>query len=167
MSRRFLTADDVRRAGGSEILVDAQTLVTPQALEVAHSLGIALRTPQGEWSEPEPDRGPDAEEEVRNPHYIPEPEDELMDTGVIITCVGCNRPGVLGEVAAVIGQHGASIRDVSQKMVGEYFHLVLVVELPDSTMFNDLKAGLLELDRQKDYVLRVIHERVFRYMHRV
>jgi len=81
--------------------------------------------------------------------------------------VGCNRPGVLGEVAAVIGQHAASIRDVSQKMVGNYFHLVLVVEMDDRSMFNALKEGLVELGNQKDYVLRVMHERVFRYMHRV
>ena len=33
MSRRFLTAEDVRRAEGTEILVDESTVVTPQALE--------------------------------------------------------------------------------------------------------------------------------------
>lgn len=167
MSRRFLTAEDVRRAGGTELVVDANTVVTPQAQEVARSLGIALRTVAGEWREPEPDRGPDAEEEVRRPQYIPEPEDELMESGVIVTCVGRNRPGVLGEVTGVIGQQGASIRDVSQKMVEGYFHIVLVVELAEGAQFSALKGALEELDTHQDYVLRVMHERVFRYMHRV
>ena len=167
MSRRFLTADDVRRAGGPEIVVDETTVVTPQAQEVAGSLGIAIRTHSGPYHEPEPDRGPDAEAEVQHPHSMPEPTDELMGTGVIVTCVGCNRPGVLGEVAGAIGQSKSSIRDVSQKMVGEYFHLVLVVELGADANFAELKAGLEALDNRVDYVIRVMHERVFRFMHRV
>ena len=40
MGRRFLTAEDVRRLGGPAISVDADTVVTPQALEAAASLGI-------------------------------------------------------------------------------------------------------------------------------
>ena len=60
MSRRFLTAADVRRAGGPEVVVDEDTVVTPQAQEVAQSLGITLRTATGPYTEPKPDRGPDA-----------------------------------------------------------------------------------------------------------
>jgi ACT domain-containing protein len=167
MSRRFLTAEDVRKAGGTDLVVDVQTVVTPQAQEVARSLGIAIRTAEGDWREPEPDRGPDADDAVLHPHHIPEPEDENLESGVIVTCVGRNRPGVLGEVTGVIGQQGASIRDVSQKMVGDYFHIVLVVELAEGAQFNALKCGLEELDTHQDYVVRVMHERVFRYMHRV
>lgn len=167
MSRRFLTAEDVRRAGGNEIVVDAETVVTPQAQEIATSMGVSIRTSHGSYSEPQPDRGPDAVAEVQHPHFMPEPTDELMGTGVIVTCVGCNRPGVLGEVAGVIGQHNSSINDVSQRMVADYFHLVLVVELGNEANFGELKKGLEELGESADYVIRVMHERVFRFMHRV
>jgi len=167
MARRFLTADDVRRAGSGELVVDERTVVTPQAREVAASLGVTIRTPQGSYSEPPPDRGPDAFQDAATPRFIAEPSDDLMDTGVIVTCVGCNRPGVLGEVCGVIGQHDGNINDVSQKMVGDYFHMVLVVELPSPDRFADLKAGLEQLGERVDYVIRVMHERVFRYMHRV
>ena len=167
MSRRFLTAEDVRRAGASEIVVDAGTVVTPQAQELAASLGVSIRTPSGGYTEPQPDRGPDAEEEVLHPHLMPEPSDEHMGSGVIVTCVGCNRPGVMAEVAGAIGQHDANISDVSQKMVGEYFHLVLVVDLGPNSDFAAMKESLMELDRQVEYVIRVMHERVFRFMHRV
>lgn len=167
MSRRFLTADDVRRASGAEIVVDAQTLVTPQALEVAQSMGINIRTASGAYTEPVPDRGPDAERQVSQLADLPEPLGSGLEGGVIITAVGCNRPGVLGEIAAEVGLHSASIRDVSQKTVDSYFHLVLVVELGAESHFKALKSGLEELGKQKDYVVRVMHERVFRYMHRV
>ena len=167
MSRRFLTAEDVRRAGGQEIIVDETTVVTPQAQEVASSMGVEIRTGSGAYTEPTPDRGPDADAAGPDPQFNPEPTDELMDTGVIVTCVGCNRPGVLGEVAGVIGNYNSSINDVSQKMVGDYFHLVLVVELGAGSDFAGLKQGLLELDKKSEYVIRVMHERVFRFMHRV
>ena len=167
MSRRYFTADDVRRANGPEIVVDEGTVVTPQAQEVASSMGITFRTNLGAYDEPEPDRGPDAEAEMQHQHFHPEPTEELVGTGVIVTCVGRNRPGVLGEVAGVIGQYGSSIRDVSQKMVGDYFHLVLVVELGSASSFAELKGGLEDLGNRVDYVIRTMHERVFRLMHRV
>lgn len=168
MSRRFLTADDVRRAGGGGITVDADTVVTPQALEVARSMGVSIQTQSGTYSEPKPDRGPDVANELQRLAQRPEPlGEELGAGGVIITAVGLNRPGVLGEVSAAVGAQGASIRDVSQKTIGEYFHLVLVVELSPDSEFNGLKCALEELGRQGQYVVRVMHERVFRYMHRV
>ncbi len=169
MSRRFLTADDVRRASGTTISVDVDTVVTPQALEVARSMGVAITTSAGAYTEPAPDRGPDVDNELLRLSDRPEPvgEDLGGNDGVIVTAVGVNRPGVLGELSAAVGAHDASIRDVSQKTIGDYFHLVLVVEIKASAEFTQLKADLEELGRQKHYVVRVMHERVFRYMHRV
>ena len=60
MARRYLTVEDVQRAEGNEILVEDDTVVTPQALEVAESAGIAIRTSSGAYTAPPPDRGPDA-----------------------------------------------------------------------------------------------------------
>ena len=167
MSRRFLTADDVRRAGSKEILVDAETVVTPQALDVARSGGITIRTGSGPYTEPLPDRGPDAAESSLHLPALPEPAGELVGTGVIVTCVGRNRSGVLSEVTSEVAAANASIHDVSQKMVGEYFHLVLVVELATPQEFAGLKERLECLGGQDDYVVRVMHERVFRFMHRI
>ncbi len=167
MSRRFLTAEDVRRGGGGELVVDAKTVVTPQAQEVARSLGVQIRTQSGAYAEPAPDRGPDAAREQERPQVIPEPESEFQGTGVIVTAVGPNRPGVLSEITTVIGNHCASIRDISQKMVDPYFHLVLVCELDEAAAFGQLKGALEALSGQKDYVVRCVHERVFRFMHRV
>jgi len=168
MTRRFLTAEDVRRCGAREILIDPDTVVTPQALSAAETAGIALRTPHGPYSEPEPDRGPDAAEYVHDLAHMPEPAHELMGTGVVVTCVGRNRPGVLAELTGAIARAGGNINDVSQKMVGDYFHMVLVVETPaGGTAFPELKRALECLGGENDYVVRVMHERVFRFMHRI
>ncbi len=168
MARRFLTAEDVRRAQGAEIVVDETTVVTPQALEVAQSSGITIRTPGGTYAEPVPDRGPDAQHAARTIPHLPEPPmDSSAPTGFVVTAVGKNRPGVLAEVTAALGQGGASIRDISQRMIEDYFHLILTVETPAGVPFGELKNRLQCLGGEDDYVVRVMHERVFRFMHRI
>lgn len=47
MTKRFLTAEDVRRLGGPEILLEEGTVVTPQAAEAAATAGGPLDRPCG------------------------------------------------------------------------------------------------------------------------
>ncbi|HVS18867.1 MAG TPA: hypothetical protein VMT18_09735, partial [Planctomycetota bacterium] len=103
MTRRFLTAEDVRRAEGRSLEVDASTVVTPQAQEEAERLGVALVSAGAAWREPAPDRGPDAQRAMSALPHLPEPEPEDdAPTGVVVTAVGRNRPGVLAEVTALL-----------------------------------------------------------------
>ena len=167
MARRFLTVEDLQRANTREIRVDADTLVTPQAQEWARTHGIALvNGPQG-YVEPAPDRGPDAARAAQSLPHLPEPVDAEMGHGLVVTAAGRNRPGVLAEVTGAIGKLGGNILDVSQKMVEGYFHMVLMVEMPAGANFGAVKQTLECLGGADDYVVRVMHERVFRFMHRV
>ena len=167
MMRRFLTAEDVRRAGGGEILVDGETLVTPQALEAAREAGVTIRTAAGTWTEPTPDRGPDAARAARVLPHLPEPEDNpSLASSAIVTAVGRNRPGVLAAITAAIADRGANVHDVSQKVVGGFYHMILTVELGDGS-FEDFKTGLECMSQPDDFAVRVMNERVFRFMHRV
>jgi ACT domain-containing protein len=168
VTRRFLTAEDVRRAGGPEIVVDETTVVTPQALEAAASAGIVVRTVSGPWSEPAPDRGPDAERAAAVLPHLPEPQDNpSLASCAIVTAVGHNRPGVLAELTAVIAAKGANVHDVSQKVIDDYFHMILTVELGSPAGFDDFKTTLECMGSPDDYAVRVMNERVFRFMHRV
>ncbi len=168
MSRRFLTSEDVRRASGREIVVDAATVVTPQALEEAQRLGLAIKSGAGAWTEPVPDRGPDAKRAMRSLPHLPEPaQEEEAPTGVVVTAVGKNRPGVLAEITGTLQASRANVQQVSQRVTDGYFHLILLVELAPDSPFHDLKNALQCLGGEDDYVVRVMHERVFRFMHRV
>jgi ACT domain-containing protein len=165
MSRQFLTAEDVSRASGSEILVDTSTVVTPQALEAATAAGISIRTEQGPWSEPAPDRGPDS---LGRHSHLPEPEDNpQLASSAVVTAVGINRPGVLAELTAAIAERGANVHDVSQKVVDGYFHMILTVELGQVASFEAFKTELECMGTKDDFAVRVMNERVFRFMHRV
>lgn len=168
MARRFLTSEDVASAREALILVDETTIVTPQALEAAASLGIAIRTQSGEWREPTPDRGPDAARAQAVLPHLPEPErDASLDSTAIVTAVGKNRAGVLAEITGAIAAEGGNVHDVSQKVVEGFFHMILTVEVPAPRSFEALKTRLECLGSPEDFAVRVMHERVFRFMHRV
>jgi ACT domain-containing protein len=166
MPRRFLTVDDLVRLGAREVVVDPDTIATPQALEHARANGIVIRTGGAEYSEPAPDRGPDAERAARSLPHLPEPDADL-GPGIVVTAVGKNRPGVLAEITGALAQSKGNVMDISQKMVAGYFHMVITVELPPGASFGEIKRCLECLGGQDDYVVRVMHERVFRFMHRV
>ncbi|MBL8858596.1 MAG: ACT domain-containing protein [Planctomycetes bacterium] len=170
MPRRFLTTEDLRRlsAAGQEIVIDEETLLTPHAEAFAAENGLALRTRTGgAYVEPAPDRGPDAERAQTTLPNLPEPKDEDSATSLVITAVGKNRPGVLSEVTTALATSRASVQNISQRMIEGYFHLVLTVEIPPESSFAKVKQCLECLGGPDDYVVRVMHERVFRFMHRV
>lgn len=168
MARRFLTAEDVRRSTERVILIDDATVVTPQAMEVAEASGISLRNADGDpWSPQPPERGPDAQRSSPHPG-LPEPEDNPdLESTAIVTAIGRNRAGVLAELTAVVAQMGCNVHDVSQKVVGGYFHIILSVEFAQGASFDEFKTRLECLGSPDDFVVRVMNERVFRFMHRV
>ena len=98
----------------------------------------------------------------------PLPEPSSTDgIGLVVTVVGKNRPGVLSEVTAALGAAECDVRDISQRTVGAYFHMVLTCAVPPGRDFGSLKDTLQCLGGEGDYVVRVMHEKVFRFMHRV
>jgi len=168
MTRRFLTSEDVASARDAEILVDEQTIVTPQALEAAAAAGITIRTASGTWQEPAPDRGPDATRAKTLLPHLPEPEDNpSLESTAIVTAVGANRGGVLAEITAAIAGEGGNVHDVSQRVIEGYFHMILTVEMTGDGTFQALKTRLECLGHPDDLAVSVMHERVFRFMHRV
>ena len=167
MAKRFLTADDVRRLGGPVITVDRETVVTPQAQETAALAGISIRTEGGAaYAPPAPNRGPDATRAQQTLPQLPEPEGQ-SGVGLVVTAVGKNRPGILAEITGELGRLSCDVRDISQRTVGDYFHMVLTCAVPDGSDFKSLKDTLQCLGGEDDFVVRVMHERVFRFMHRV
>jgi len=167
MPRRFLTVEDLQRSQAREIFVDGDTIVTPQAEEWARAHGISIANGPKGYEAPRPDRGPDAERAVRTLPHLPEPLDAQIGSGLVVSCAGRNRPGVLAEITTAVGKLNGNVLDISQKMVEGYFHLVLMVELPPGTSFAHVKQCLECLGGPDDYVVRVMHERVFRFMHRI
>lgn len=91
-----------------------------------------------------------------------------MAENVVVTVVGKNRVGVLGEVTTAIAELNGNIMDISQKMIQDYFNLLMIVEISEIRGdFAEFKNRLERLGEEKGYRLTVQHERVFQYMHRI
>ena len=102
----------------------------------------------------------------RTPPMLPEPS--VTDgTGLVVTVVGRNRPGVLAEITAALASHECDVADISQRNVGGYFHTVFTCAVPPGRDFGSVKDSLQCLGGVGDYAVRVMHESVFRFMHRV
>ena len=87
---------------------------------------------------------------------------------VIVTVVGKNRPGVLSEVTTAIAELKGNIMDISQKMLEDYFNLIMIVDLAGAKVpFDEFQKRVEALGVDKGYSIHVQHEKVFRYMHRV
>jgi homoserine dehydrogenase len=71
-----------------------------------------------------------------------------------------DRPGVLAAVAQVLGEHGASIKSVVQRGLGENARLVMVVHpLPSSHLQAAIESiGALDFLRSAPRAIRVIEE---------
>jgi homoserine dehydrogenase len=71
-----------------------------------------------------------------------------------------DRPGVLAQVAQILGEEGASIKSVVQKGLGEHARLVMVVHpVLESRFFAAVEriAGL-DFVRSRPRAIRVIEE---------
>ena len=86
---------------------------------------------------------------------------------VILSAVGKNRVGVLAELTAKIAEEKGNILDIGQKIVGEYFCTLMMVELLEERQFAHFKEALEELSREGDYRVFVQHQGVFQRMHRI
>ncbi len=87
---------------------------------------------------------------------------------VVVTAVGRNRPHVLAELATGIADVGGDIQEISQRVVDGFFHTILTVDMTRAPgRFAEAKQALEGLSREGDYRVRVQHEKVFQYMHRI
>ncbi len=87
---------------------------------------------------------------------------------IILTAVGINRVGVLGEITGKISDLGGNVMDISQKMMGNKFNLLMEIELTGTKSgFAEFKEGMEKLGEKNSYKVSIVHEKIFRYMHRI
>lgn len=87
---------------------------------------------------------------------------------VVVTVVGLDKPGVVAKVTTAIAELQGNIANISQTLAGDYFAIVLVVEISNVPVeFRQFKSKLEALGETIGVQLIVQHENTFRFMHRV
>ncbi|GMU85886.1 MAG: hypothetical protein AMXMBFR48_11280 [Ignavibacteriales bacterium] len=86
----------------------------------------------------------------------------------ILTAFGVNAPGIVGSVSTLLGSSGCDILDLSQKIMQEFFTMIMVIDFSGASKdFKALQDELSELAARLKVKIYLQHEDVFRYMHRI
>lgn len=103
----------------------------------------------------------------KNPSVVDPVADDNTQR-LIISVVGLNQPGVVAGITAVISDLKGNIADISQRIMDDFFVMIIVVDMSQSRYQFDTFADKLQ---QKGDELKVKvwvqHEDVFRFVHRV
>lgn len=86
----------------------------------------------------------------------------------VVTVTGKDRKGIIAKVSAFLSEKGANIEDISQTIMGEYFAMIMIVDLSESkTELAVLAQECSEMGKQIGMAIYMQHEDVFNAMHNV
>ena len=87
---------------------------------------------------------------------------------IIIAAFGHNRPGVVAALTSVLAENKGNIEDISQKIMQEFFSMIMIVDISACPLdFQSLSDKIKATEAQLGYKVYVMHEDIFRYMHRI
>lgn len=86
----------------------------------------------------------------------------------VVTVTGTDRVGIIAMASCECAKYGANIVDISQTVLGEYFAMIMLVELDGLTVdFKSFADGMEKAGGACGVDIRVMHEDIFNSMHRI
>ena len=86
----------------------------------------------------------------------------------VVTVTGKDRKGIIAKVSAFLSEKGANIEDISQTIMGEYFAMIMIVDLSEAKAeLAVLAKECSEMGEQIGMAIYMQHEDVFNAMHNV
>ena len=86
----------------------------------------------------------------------------------VVTVTGKDRKGIIAKVCSFLAEKGANIEDISQTIMGEYFAMIMIVDINEaSTPLADLAKECHEMGKQIGMAIYMQHEDIFNAMHNV
>lgn len=86
----------------------------------------------------------------------------------IITVIGMDKIGIIAKVSNLLVEYNVNILDISQTILGEYFTMMMLVDLEKVDLsLEEMKDGLSEAGDSLGVSVKLQHEDIFRSMHRI
>ena len=86
----------------------------------------------------------------------------------IITVVGKDTVGILAKTSTYLAKAQINILDISQSVVEEYFHMMMIVDYGKTRKhFEDVVSDLAEIGLEMGLKIRCQKSEIFEKMHRV
>ena len=86
----------------------------------------------------------------------------------VITVTAKDTKGIIAKVSSKIFEYDANVLDISQSLVGEYFAMIMLIEMDEKEKkFLALSEALKELADKENLKIQAMHEDIFNSMHRI
>ncbi|WNY24636.1 ACT domain-containing protein [Methanolapillus millepedarum] len=86
----------------------------------------------------------------------------------VITVIGVDTVGIVAGVTKVMSDFGVNIVDIRQTLMEDIFTMLMIGEVKNENfVLSDFQRKMTEVGDQFKVEIRVQHEDVFRFMHRI
>ncbi len=86
----------------------------------------------------------------------------------IISVVGKDSVGIIAKVCTYLANNRVNILDISQTIVQEFFNMMMIVDINQSSKdFDQLANELEQIGEEIGVNIRFQHEDIFNKMHRI
>ena len=87
---------------------------------------------------------------------------------IILTSFGTNQPGVISSITRTFSSSDCDIQDISQKIMGDFYTLVMIVDITNSPKdLREIQEDLNKIQCDNNIKIYLQHEDLFRFMHRI
>jgi len=95
-------------------------------------------------------------------------EDERSSGRIILTSFGMNTTGVIAAITKTLADGKCDIEDMSQKLMGDYYTLIMTFNLDQATMnLNEIEEEMKRVSEKLNIKIYLQHEEIFTRMHRI
>lgn len=85
----------------------------------------------------------------------------------VLTVTAKDAKGIIAKVSTKCFEFGANIIDISQTVIGEYFAMIMLIEMDDKSDFGSVVDGMKKFGEENNLVIQAMHEDIFNSMHRI
>ena len=86
----------------------------------------------------------------------------------VVTVTVKDKKGIIAKVSAFLAERGVNIEDISQTIMGEYFAMIMIVDMSESkTELSVLAKECADMGKQIGMAIYMQHEDIFNAMHNV
>ena len=86
----------------------------------------------------------------------------------VVTVTGKDSKGIIAKVSTFLSEKGANIEDISQTIMGEYFAMIMIVDLSHTKEeLSVLAKECFEMGKQIGMAIYMQHEDIFNAMHSI
>lgn len=93
---------------------------------------------------------------------------ETENEFLFITVIGNDKKGIVAKISTLLFECNINIEDINQKIMGNYFVMIMLVNMKESTRTMDqLREDLNRIGEALELKIQIQHENIFKMMHRV